>query len=211
MGEYWLHYVGRNLYTIDHFEKEAKHYSVQRAIPFHMIKNFHWGDIILLAHYSYGQAEVFGYFRVESVVNNLPEEVQKDLLESLDVVSVSSSPRYERRLCGGYFVGGNAIINDSIQQMIEKIISTCQKHGIDPAKHKWFLRGPYVAINSFILDPAKFTRSYMRITIEDLDLHDLQVNKLSGALVWIYDYKQNKYLRKSDLRAFGCPPLDDYL
>jgi len=215
MADFWIHYVGKGLYSIERFEAEVKRYGVQRAIPFHMIKNFHWGDTVLLAHWTYdkgenyGYAEVFGYFTVDSIVQNLPEEIKEKLVEKLEVVSVESeNPKYENRVCGGYFLGAKIYVKDSIESLVDKVKRTCEECGVDPNSFKWFLRGRYTPMKSFILSPAKFTRSYMKISIEDLNL---PLTETDGSLVWIYDYKQRTYLRKKDIRALGSETLDNYL
>jgi hypothetical protein len=209
MGTFWLHYVGRHLYSLERFEREAGRYKVQRAVPFHMIKGFRWGDRILLAHWVKGSTEIFGYFTLESVVHNLPEDVGKRLLEKLDVDHVSSGPpSYERRFCGSYYVGGTAFIRDSVEELYEKAKKACGEAGFNPCEAKWFLKGRYVKLSTpILLTPAKFTRSYVKVELHDLDLDS--VGDAGGALVWVYDYRRREYFRKGEEKLLEkTPPLD---
>ncbi|MBW2675667.1 MAG: hypothetical protein JRD89_20050 [Deltaproteobacteria bacterium] len=212
MGTFWLHYVGKRLYSIDHFEKEARRYGVQRAVPFYQIRKFRWGDRILLAHWLDGNAEVFGYFTVEAITHNLPDEVTEELIDKLDVISISKgTPKYERRFCGGYYIGGSVLIKNSVEDLHGKIKEICERSGIDPNSVKWFLRGKYTKlVNSVVLSPAKFTRSYMKVEIEGLDLDSADLS--SGVLVWVYNYTQRKYFRKGEEKLLETTiPLDDYM
>ena len=211
MPEFWIHYIGKHIYSIKRLEREAKRYGVQRAVPFHMIKKFRWGDRILLAHRLGKDAEVFGYFTVESITHNLPDSVVDKLLRELNAVYISSEPVYERRFCGGYYIGGVALVDSSIEEFYEKVKEVCKEFGIDPNKVKWFLRGRYTRLkNTIILSPAKFTRSYMKVEIEDLSLEPENLEK--GVLVWVYNYKRRKYFRKGEAKLLEeTKPLDDYI
>jgi len=187
---YWLHYVGTGLYPRSKFEWEARRLGVQRAVPFHMISSFEWGDKILLAQYSYGSAEVFGYFVLTGISHGLPKEVSQSLLASLNVASISFNGGLESRACGSYRVGSVAYINDSVKDLVRKVKIVCR----DPEKYKWFLKGDYHPITPFILRPAQFNRGYQKVDIEGLNL-ELQ-RQAQGVLVWILDYERRTYVRK---------------
>ena len=198
MTECYLHYVGKKLYNINRFEREAKRYGVQRAIPFRSIKDFEFGNKILLAHYM-GKKEnatnVFGYFRVEEIVNNLPEKVREKLIVELDVVAVIDSSGIERRACGSYAVGGGVIIENNIKDLIEKTIKVCEEEKVDPVMYKWFLKGSYTSIPNFIMKPAKFTRGYRKIEFEgDLGKELIETKSLG----WIRNYKGRRYLTQRE-------------
>ena len=217
MDEYWLHYVGKGLYSIDKFEKETKRFGVQRAIPFYMLKKFQWGDIILLAHWvktedNKGQAEVFGYFIVNSITHNLPKDINKELLEKLDVVSIASpGTKYENRACGGYFLGSITYVKDNPDDIEAKTKEVCKEMEINPNNFKWFLRGPYRPLKrTILLKPAKFSRGYFKVSIEKFSPDTLRETE-PGSLIWIYNYKQRTYLRKRDLHSLGTEPLDNFL
>lgn len=61
--------------------------------------------------------------------------------------------------------------------------------------HKWFINGTFHPLTSFILSPAKFARGIQTVTIDNLNLK--KQSKTSSALVWLYNYRQRKYLNKT--------------
>jgi len=214
MTEYWLHYVGAGLYNVSRFEAEATRMGVQRTVSFNMLGSLKFGDQILLAHWMGNrqrQAEVFGYFVVSGVSDNLPREVTERLWGTLDVVQVVEGGGSEKRACGSYAVGSTAVVRDSIAEIVGKVREVCGEMGVDPTKFKWFLRGEYGRVGSFVLDPAKFTASYMKVDVDGLDLE--APPKGDHLLVWLYDYEQRRYLRKLDKSrmdaASECRPLGE--
>lgn len=211
-NEYWLHYIGKGLYSKDSFELEATRIGVQRAIPFYMLKAFKWGDIILLAHWSKSEAQVFGYFALTSVTHNLPKEINDELLEKLEVTLIlQPNNAYENRQCGAYFNGAIAYINNSIEDIEREAIKVCGKVGASPNEFKWFLKGYYKPLEQMvILKPAKFTRGYLRTKIQDLNLKTLPQEE-HGSLIWIYNYQKRTYLRKGDKSRINSRSLLEYL
>jgi hypothetical protein len=215
--EAWLHYVGRKTYrNCDYFEQEAKRLGVQRAVPFYMLKNFKWGERVLLATWLYdkenqrGSAEVFGYFTVDSIVQNLPKEVVDKLLQKLDVESVSSGEStFERRRCGDYSIRSTIFVRDSVEDLAEKAKEACRECGVDPNDFKWFLRGSYTPVESFLMTPARFTRSYIKVSFVSTE-GDAEPTESKKSLVWIYDYRQRGYVKKSELTKFGSEVLTKY-
>ena len=212
MAEIWLHYVGVGLYKQEVFEREAAKHGVQRAIPFSLLGAFEFGQPVLLAYYcgkESSTAEVFGYFTVTGVSHNLPEEVTGDLLEKVDVVKIDNTPKTVCRACGSYTIGSTAYINESLKDLIEKIKEACEKHNVDPNKYRWFITGLYHPFrNSIVLTPIKFTRGYMKVDVEGLDLEEQQVTNEN--LVWIYDYEKRRYLSKRERDALLSRKLTDY-
>jgi hypothetical protein len=206
--EYWLHYVGRRLYNVDSFVEEAKRYGVQRAVAFHRLRSFNWGDKVLLAVYLKQDAEVFGYFIVEGLVHNMPPELCEKLVSQLDVVAVKDTPsRFERRRCGSYYLGGGVMVRDSLESIFEKILQLCKENKVNPNSFKWFLKGPFKDLPSILLSPAKFFRGYNKI---DIDLNLDKPESLATEIVYIYNYRRRGYLRKRDEVALGQKPIESY-
>jgi len=80
---------------------------------------------------------------------------------------------------------------------------------LDPNKYKWFVQGEHVPFqSSILLTPAKFTRGFVKVEIEDLDLAKQQLN--SENLVWIQDYTRKRYLSKRRLAALNSHKLTEY-
>ena len=212
MPKYWLHYVGRSLYHRDNIYKyEFRHHGVQRAIPFNVLKSLHFGDPILLAWYNRESetATIFGYFIIDGMVNNLPPKIREQLLETLDITDIDSTPRKIERACGSYTIGVIITINETIQSLVEKIQQVCEKNGIDPSKYKWFIHGPFHPLPEPIhLYPINFTRGYMRVDIEDFSLTPTET---PHHIYWIYDYKQRSYLPHKARIRLTTRKLDEIL
>ena len=101
-------------------------------------------------------------------------------------------------------------MNETLESLAEKIEKACKKHDINPNKFKFFIKGRYIPFkNSFVLSPAKFTRSYMRIKLDGFDLKMQQVEDEN--LVWVLDYEKRAYLSKKQRDALLSYKLDEYL
>jgi len=218
MPEYWIHYVGKGLYSPEDFKKEAEKLGVQRAIPFAQIKKFHWGDTVLLAQYQkvrkndeeIGEATVFGYFMVNGVTCNYPPEMMKALTGKLRVSSciTLSTPRYERRRCGGYSIGATYSVEDTIEEIAEKMKETCMEFEASPNEFKYFLKGIFHELDSPItFSPAKFTRGYMRI---ETDIEIRGAREDTGELRFIYSYQRRKYLSRKERGALKNSVIEAY-
>jgi len=212
INEFWLHYIGVGIYRREIFEREAVKLGVQRAIGFNLLSSLEFGQPILLAHYcgrGSDTAEVFGYFTVTGVSHNLPKEVASELLETVNVVKVDSTPVAVTRACGSYVVGTTAYIDETLESLVDKIKQACEKHGINPNNFKWFIKGEYHPFkNSIVLTPIKFTRGYMKVKIEGLDLKQQQIEDRN--MVWVFDYERRMYLTKRERDALLSHKLTDY-
>ena len=210
--EFWLHYVGTNLYKREVFEREAIKLGVQRAIPFNLLSSLKFGQPILLAYYcgrGSDTAEVFGYFTVTGVSHNLPKKVTDELLKTVNVVKIDSTPVAVSRVCGSYTVGSTAYIDETLESLVEKIKQACEKHDVDPKKFKWFIKGEYHPFKtSMTLTPIKFTRGYMKVKIKDLDLKQQQIETRN--MVWVFDYERRMYLTKREKDALISRKITDY-
>jgi len=219
--EYWLHYLGKSLYTLDRVRREASRIGVQRAIPFTVLKSMSWGTPILLATWqgvrdsdgkvslSRGIANVHGYFTVESLVHNLPKEIAEKLWQVLNILTFSGSPHREERYCGSYTVSGVAVVVDSLEDIVDRIEEICKEHGLDPRKFKYFIRGSFTEFKRPItLFPAKFTRGYMRVEIKGLELRETLDE---GRVIWIYDYSQRAYVSAKDVAALESVKLTEWM
>lgn len=131
---YPLHFVGKSMYNINIFEREAKLQGVQRAISFNFLKKLEFGKPILLARYISPQkdidkkivepssAEVFGYMTLNSISHNLPKKYQNKLAGLLDIVKVNDGKGEKiQRACGSYVLGETVIIKNSLEELIQKI------------------------------------------------------------------------------------------
>lgn len=210
MPKYYLHYVGKGLYTKEKFIAEAIRYGVSRAIPSNIIKNLDWGEPILLAFYdiidetnnSIPSAIVFGYFYFTRLRHTgFTEEANQEFVKKLDVVEVVSSIANKIvRGCGSYVQGGITIVRDRPKDIIRKSEEIQEKYGI---RVKWFLEGDFHKLSpEIVLNPINFTRSLM---IVEIDRSISEIRSDVGVVVFSYDYHQQRYAQK---HARGTLPID---
>lgn len=219
MADYWLHYVGAR--SLDRFISETAKYSVQRAIGFNMLKNFDWGQPVLLA-YSLRERElgekpsrhvaarVFGYFTVSGLTCDLPKPIMQELASSLNVIEAKdfgASGLTVNRACGSYSVGAAYYVEDSLQDIVAKAKEICHKHGLDPAAFKWFLTGSLKVFQQPLDIKAPWTRGYVKVQLENLDLAQIQS---VPAVLWIKDYEKRTRLSRRAKAALEAQPLTAY-
>ncbi len=211
----WLHYIGKGLYTRKTFETEARKYGVSRAIPIKIAKSMKWGEKIFLAFFeglkedcTEQEALVFGYFTIDKVNYQLPDELRDKFLSQLDVVhhedytKGGSEGLGVSRKCGSYSIASSTTVTNSLQECLEKYEQICLKHGINP---KIFLQGDYCPIEPIRVF-APFTRSVARL---ELPINGVGESKEpEKAAQQIKDYKKNHYMPK---RAKRAPQLTVYM
>lgn len=201
--EYWLHYVGKGLYTPQTFKREAEIHGVSRAIPLNCLKALNWGDIVLLAQYNSEKrsAEVFGYFIIETISHNLPAHCSAELRNMLNVEKIEYIQKYVARLCGSYKIESIAIVKDDLKDIADKIQKIVKKYKEKP---KIFIGGTFYELDPFELQNTKFTRSLIKVGTDQIHIVKAQV--LAKRLIEISDYKQRKRLPKRAIKFPGYIP-----
>ena len=205
----WLHYIGKGLYTIESFVREAKKYGVSRAIPLQMLKKLNWGDKIYLAQ-SLSKVEtdaknevvakVFGYFRVESVQLSASDKLKSEVYgdERVRAKVVDSGGYTVQRACGSYEVGSIAVTNANLSTVAEVIKEKENELG---EKAKVFVCGELVLIEPIEIT-APFTRSLVRVNIDESKLVVKKTLKIESkrekAVVHVKDYKRRLRLNKTE-------------
>lgn len=201
--------VGSRIYGIKRFVRESQRLGINRVIPYNVLKKMKWGDVILLASHSKiprktdsplinadkttnneGIATIFGYFRVHSLSDTMPENIKKDFVDSLDIIEVATEPpKTVVRGCGSYMVHSMIYVNNTIEQLVEKIETACEKNGVNVYGCKFFLTGTLELLEQpVILHDRSFFRGYAKV---DLPL-DIPAQKHSKrAVIFIKDYRNN--------------------
>ncbi|MEM3426087.1 MAG: hypothetical protein QXW42_04310 [Thermofilum sp.] len=214
MTKYYLHYVGKQLYSIESFMREASKLGVSRALPMSLIKSLSWGDQIMLAIYfekkfdqsKIGCAKVFGYFTVESVRHaEWTKEMADELARSLNVVGEKFLDVFVERRCGCYTIGYSVFVTNSLKDIINKAQMIEERRGI---RGKWFIEGRFAKTPEIVLEDVKFTRGLLKIDI-DLDISSLGIT--GGAVVYSYNYVQRRYIKKAEKQMFLSRNLDNYI
>lgn len=113
----WLHFIGKQYYTMNAFESEAREYQVSRRIALDKLKKMKFGDKIYLfqkARKSHNSI-VFGYFTFERILGQIPESLTEELLDEGHLTQTMDfgEPRAGTsviRGCGSYIMGTGYIL-----------------------------------------------------------------------------------------------------
>jgi len=189
---YFLHFIGKGLYSIDDFEKESAQYGVNRCIPINILKKIKLGDNILLAQHQDDKAVVFGYFTLSGI--NFENQNHKGFVEQLEsklqIKRKTDEPISVTRQCGSYVILSKAIVGEPIDKIIEKALKISESNGV---RLKAFASGLFTRIADKEISPIKFSRSGVYINldlpIESDSLKDVEIGFLG-------DYKSRKYFLK---------------
>ena len=193
--EYLLHFVGSHLYGRKAFVREAEKYGVNRRVPFGMLKNLKFGQVVLLAEYQKADGEdfaaIFGYFRIDAITERLPDDVRAELMKRLDIVSVVSDiPKHVSRGCGSYTIVGEVYIRDSIESLSGKIEASCETAGVNVNDCLFFLKGEFVELEQpYLMRGRKFFRGYCKVSLP-IEI-ERPHRKQKRGVVFIKDYENN--------------------
>lgn len=149
-------------------------------------------------------ASVFGYFVVQSLTYQLPEDVKARLYASLDIVGTEvpeGGMSNEQRACGSYQMGATVYVNDDIPELANKIQDAFRGTGLQAITGgKYFLRGPFNVLEApLILEGCRFIRGYQKVKVP-VDLSSGEAPK--KAVAALYDYSKKSYMKKSDGEAY---------
>ena len=198
--EYWLNYVGRGLYTIDIFVKEAYKYGVNRAIPHNLLHQLEWGTPILLAQYNRKNrsAFIFGYFIFSTITTNLDDDTIDEVLKELKVVKIKKHDNPKKstihRMCGSYTLSRTIELKSTPREIIEKMKEKAK------GKFKIFIGGKFYGLKPFTVSPIGFTRGLMKIELDKEIFFDTISPKT--LLKQIKEYQQRTYLPKKSKKSF---------
>lgn len=167
----WLHYIGRGTYGRHAAVEEFQRIGVNRAISFGQLSQMKWGDVVYLAEFTpdgrrargYGNATVFGFFRLSGLNYTLPPEIREYLAQrtvtSCTVVTYGLDDRVVRQ-CGSYNITGHCTTRDSIEDIINAIKLFCDENNLNPNSYNYFLAGTFHQIEPSIRFPLYFYRGY---------------------------------------------------
>ena len=102
----WIHFIGKNYYTMNKFVKEANLINVSRAISPFVIKKMNIGDVVLLAQKDGSSSKIFGYFVFTEITGLTPEAIETLQKEKIINKVPSITPVKIERGCGSYTVTG---------------------------------------------------------------------------------------------------------
>ncbi|RLI81683.1 hypothetical protein DRP04_05540 [Archaeoglobales archaeon] len=218
-----IHYIGKGLYSIKDFKREAKKYGVARALPPSIVKTLKWGDKIYLAQHKDGKAIIFGYFVVEGInytgSNRLKQAVRND--ERLKVVREVSVNAEVRRRCGSYHISSTTYVDNELKELVEIIEDNAvikKDYGsmVEEIKEQFkiFVTGKFYE-TPIVHVEAPFSRSIVKVPVSKFGSNVLLKVKADGkaekAVAYLHDYKQRKRLTKRDKAALASEEITSFV
>jgi len=196
--KYKLHYVGKRLYSLKLFIREAEQHGVSRAIPLSIVGKMKWGEPILLAFYDTkkGVANIFGYFTVDTITHNFPKLLADELCRKVHIVDSKKVDVEVDRGCGSYIVRSIAYTDEELEKVVEKIKEVAEKYNY---KVKIFVGGKLKIFKEMIRVPAKFTRSIVYVDL-DVDIKTLPQREVR--IVRIDNYRRRSYWKRGEKERF---------
>lgn len=114
----WIHFIGKQYYTIEEFIKESQKHGISRAIAPGVLKKMNVGDLILLAYKDGAHSKIFGYFKFDNLIGLSPAGV--NALKNSGVLDEGISydnPIQVERGCGKYEICHSYGVNDTAKFM----------------------------------------------------------------------------------------------
>lgn len=211
-----IHYIGKGLYDINSFKKEAKKYGVARALPSTIIKTLRWGDKIYLAIHEKSRAIIFGYFIIQGINYNGSERLKQAVRGDgrLKVVHEQYSGKEVKRRCGSYQIGSVTYVDNELKELVEIIEDNAviieTEKAVIKERFKIFVTGRFYE-TPLIQVEAPFSRSIVKIPVSKLESNILfkvkEETVETRRLTSINDYKQRKRLTKKDKAVFESKEL----
>lgn len=140
-----------------------------------------------------GTAQVFGYFTISGLNLTATEEFKRILTSQLDIVRSTNCNWKVQRQCGNYTLASSHIINNSIEEVIEKVEKLAKER---QEKIKFFIAGEFYPLN-ITLNPINFSRTLIPIELE-VALTGRFNNCPQGEVGFIFDYNKRAYIKKKD-------------
>jgi len=116
----WLHFIGKQYYTIHKFVKEAENIGINRKIAARILKKMNFGDLIFLAQGNSKGSKLFGFFEFTTLMGISPELKQRMLDEGV-VKWVSTPNTMIKRGCGQYVLSSLYSVCDTKKLMVDII------------------------------------------------------------------------------------------
>lgn len=112
----WIHFIGKQYYTINQFIREAERIGVMRAVSPTVLKQMDFGDRVMLVQKDGASSKIFGYF-IFTQITGLKLEVITALGDGVIQRMPAMTPMPIQRGCGQYTVTAQYQIMDSSKLM----------------------------------------------------------------------------------------------
>ena len=208
MNTYNLHFIGRDLYSIQHFVEESRRIGVNRAIPSLILKQLTWGEPVLVAQYipdttpksSFDlpkrdkvRAEIFGYFVVDGINMSCDSQLKQEIIDNLNVVESLDVNQNVRRRCGSYMISTSHQVTNTVAEIVNLGESLAKERGM---KIKWFVAGRFFEFKEVsVITDIPFSRSLVKVEFNiNIKLTEMVQNKVS----FFGNYQQRQYIKKGE-------------
>jgi len=140
----WLHFVGKQYYSIKQFVDEANTIGISRRVAVKVAKDMEFGDTVYLAQYTDRGCEVFGSFVITAL--NLDEGAYNAIKDRIKIIHTTDGGQTVQRGCGSYMIGN--IVR--VEMRLSELAALLEAEGIDAsmligcnAKELKILQKPY--------------------------------------------------------------------
>lgn len=116
----WIHWIGKQYYTMNSFAKEAKEHSVSRRVSLQTAKQMAWGDTVYCTMLDGKTGVIFGSFTIERITG-LSEEATIAALATHETENINDGEEIIKRGCGSYATGPSWQVDASIADIIETV------------------------------------------------------------------------------------------
>ncbi len=195
---YFLHFIGKGLYSIEDFILESARYGVNRSLPANMLSRFSWGDKIFVAQFDSGSAKIFGYFTLSNInfQCDQQETFMTMLMDRIKTSELVPGPGRVVRHCGSYQMHTKLVVPDITKVPVKDLIAAAMNVAKElKTSLKVFAGGELDRIAEKTLSPIKFSRSGTYVT---LDVPIEQGILTQAEVGFIGDYHLRRYFLKND-------------
>lgn len=125
----WLHWIGREHYTIRWFVKEAQEYGIARPVSMTTLKLMQWGDLVSclqIGERGLKSPSMFLEFPIQ-IISGLTWKAQRAICENLTQRNawhaVDMGARMVSRRCGAYLTGITMEVEATVKEVADALES----------------------------------------------------------------------------------------
>lgn len=155
----WLHWIGKQYYTMNSFTKEAEKYGVSRRVSPQQMKQMNWGDTVYCAMLDGKTGVIFSSFTVDRITG-LNAETNKKITEKHPSKLVDTGGYAVNRGCGEYTTGPTYSIDADIEEIANEVIEIEAK---SDNKSKPMVSGQFTKIEPIRLLDIPFRQGFRAI------------------------------------------------
>jgi len=189
----FLHYVGGN-YTPEKFVEEAKRLGITRRVPPSAVRQFSFGDKVVVAYYNSGKPFAFAEFEINGIV--LRGEVAQNIIAQLVLegrcnINPNSVGSFERE-CGEYEY---ATFEIDQNVTIHEIAYRAEQYAKQTGAELWFMLGG--VLTCVYDEPQKISEPFFRgFKLIESDGKAVPHNK--AVIIQVDNYERKEVIKKKN-------------